>query len=102
LDQLANRSALLRPEENRRASLLSRHPLSGHGQKVRVVGQHHTPIGQRFVEQIGVVSLLATTVLNADNVHPALPQCLDQAEHNMFVRIPFQHRSDLGRTNVTD
>jgi hypothetical protein len=59
-------------------------------------------LAERDWEQVGVVSLLATTVLNEDNVHPTLPQCLDQAEHHMFVRVPFQHRSDLGRTNVMD
>ncbi len=100
LDQLANRSALLRPEENRRKSLLSCRSLSGQGQKVHIVGQHHTLIGQRFVKQIGIVSLLAPTVLNTDNVHPTLPQCLDQAKHNVFIRVPFQHRSAFSRTNI--
>jgi hypothetical protein len=101
LDELANRSALLRPEENRRESLLSCRSLSGQDQKVHIVGQHHTLIGQRFVKQIGIVSLLAPVVLNTDNVHPTLTQCLDQAKHNLFVRVPFQHRSAFSRANVT-
>jgi hypothetical protein len=101
LEQFANRSAWLRPKENRRESLLSYGSHGGQGQNIRGVGQHDALTGQCLVEEIGVFSLLEPMVLSADNIHPTLPQCLDQAIPQGTRPCSFQHRSTFARTDST-
>jgi hypothetical protein len=48
----------------------------------------------------GVVGLLATTVLDAEIVHPTSPRRMSSAERHMFVIISCKHCSALGLADV--